>query len=205
MELIVKNVQSYPRPFALEPVAQRVRVMLGEKVLADTTAAVRTLETHHAPSYYLPRLEAAAGSYPNPSARFAALKDHLAIYAGQMAACFVGAVQVVPQPGGMVAGCLGVLPLGQAIGACVQARNCCTGPAAPSNDTVTAEVWVKAVAVVLNSSPSSTLPNPVSLTVRVAPSVWWRWVEMMLLRGPSKRMEKAGAMGHSFGLVTAMA
>ncbi len=113
--------------------------------------------------------------------------------------------QVVPQPGGMGAGCLGVLPLGQAIGACAQARNCCTGPAAPSNDTVTAEVWVKAVAVVLNSSPSSTLPNPVSLTVRVAPSVWWRWVEMMLLRGPSKRMEKAGAMGHSFGLVTAMA
>ena len=29
MELIVENVQSYPRPPALEPVAQRVRVVLG--------------------------------------------------------------------------------------------------------------------------------------------------------------------------------
>ncbi|MEO9574896.1 MAG: DUF427 domain-containing protein [Lentilitoribacter sp.] len=137
MELIVENVQSYPRPPALEPVTQRVRVMFGGEVIADTTAALRVLETHHAPSYYLPHsdvtadlspvagtsfcewkgratywtltaggmvAEAAAWSYPNPSARFAALKNHLAIYAGRMDACFVGAVQVLPQPGDFYGG-----------------------------------------------------------------------------------------------------
>ncbi|MEO0765011.1 MAG: DUF427 domain-containing protein [Pseudomonadota bacterium] len=137
MELMIENVQSYPRPPALEPVPQRVRVMLGGAVVVDTTAALRVLETHHAPSYYVPVSDvtaqltpvagtsfcewkgraaywtmtgggvvakAAAWSYPSPSDRFAALKDHLAMYAGQMDACFVGAVQVRPQPGDFYGG-----------------------------------------------------------------------------------------------------
>ena len=53
-DLIRENVQSYPRPPALEQVPQRIIIRLGGRVIADTTAAFRVLETHHAPSYYLP-------------------------------------------------------------------------------------------------------------------------------------------------------
>ncbi|MEO6299415.1 MAG: DUF427 domain-containing protein [Paracoccaceae bacterium] len=53
-DLPPENVQSYPRPPALEPVPQRIILRLGGVVIADTTRALRVLETHHAPSYYLP-------------------------------------------------------------------------------------------------------------------------------------------------------
>ncbi len=49
-----ENVQSYPRPPALQPVPQRILIRLGGFVVADTTRALRVLETHHAPTYYLP-------------------------------------------------------------------------------------------------------------------------------------------------------
>ncbi len=49
-----ENVQSYPRPPALEPVAQRIMIRLGGVLVAQSTRALRVLETHHAPSYYLP-------------------------------------------------------------------------------------------------------------------------------------------------------
>lgn len=49
-----ENVQSYPRPPALEPVPQQITIRLGGMLVAQTTRALRVLETHHAPSYYLP-------------------------------------------------------------------------------------------------------------------------------------------------------
>jgi uncharacterized protein (DUF427 family) len=49
-----ENVQSYPRPPALEPVPQRITIRLGGALVAETTRALRVLETHHAPTYYLP-------------------------------------------------------------------------------------------------------------------------------------------------------
>lgn len=49
-----ENVQSYPRPPRLDPVPQRIIIRLGATLVADTTRAFRVLETHHAPTYYLP-------------------------------------------------------------------------------------------------------------------------------------------------------
>jgi uncharacterized protein (DUF427 family) len=49
-----ENVQSYPRPPVLEPVPQRITVRLGGVIVAETIRALRVLETHHAPTYYLP-------------------------------------------------------------------------------------------------------------------------------------------------------
>ncbi len=49
-----ENVQSYPRPPALEPAPQRIAVRFGGVLVAETTCALRVLETHHAPTYYLP-------------------------------------------------------------------------------------------------------------------------------------------------------
>jgi uncharacterized protein (DUF427 family) len=53
-EMLRENVQSYPRPPALEPVPQQITIRLGAALVAQTTGALRALETHHAPSYYLP-------------------------------------------------------------------------------------------------------------------------------------------------------
>ena len=50
------------------------------------------------------RSEDAGWSYPDPTAAFAALRDHVAVYAGPMDACFVGDERVTPQPGGFYGG-----------------------------------------------------------------------------------------------------
>ncbi|WP_299727210.1 DUF427 domain-containing protein [uncultured Tateyamaria sp.] len=80
MELLVENVQSYPRPPALEPVPQRVRVMLGGAVIADTTSALRVLETHHAPSYYLPRADVTCAIAPSAGSSFCEWKGRAAYW-----------------------------------------------------------------------------------------------------------------------------
>jgi uncharacterized protein (DUF427 family) len=55
-----ENVQDYPRPPALEPAGVRVQVVLGGETIVDTEDALRVLETHHAPTYYIPRAAIAA-------------------------------------------------------------------------------------------------------------------------------------------------
>lgn len=62
MELPRENVQDYPRPPRLEPVPQRLVVVLGGAVIADTMRGLRVLETHHAPTYYIPPEDVAAGA-----------------------------------------------------------------------------------------------------------------------------------------------
>ncbi|MGY6409481.1 MAG: DUF427 domain-containing protein [Alkalilacustris sp.] len=64
MDLPRENVQCYPRPPALEPVALRVRALLGGAVVVDTTACWRVCETHHAPTYYVPPGDVAARLVP---------------------------------------------------------------------------------------------------------------------------------------------
>ena len=55
MELKTEDVQSYPRPPVVEPVAQRIRIKHNDQWVVDTQQALRVLETHHAPTYYLPK------------------------------------------------------------------------------------------------------------------------------------------------------
>ena len=69
-ELPRENVQSYPRPPALEPVEWRVIVRLGGEVIADSTRAVRVLETHHAPTYYIPLEDVSAILIPASETSF---------------------------------------------------------------------------------------------------------------------------------------
>ena len=49
-----ESVWEYPRPPRVEDVPDRIRVVVGGAVLADSTAARRVLETAGAPVYYLP-------------------------------------------------------------------------------------------------------------------------------------------------------
>ena len=133
-----ESVWDYPRPPALVPSAEHVRVVLGGVVIADTRAALRILETSHPPTYYLPvadfrpgALRAASGGsfcewkgdasyvdllggdqvavragwyYPTPTADFAALVDHVAVYPGAVDACTVDGEVVRPQPGDFYGG-----------------------------------------------------------------------------------------------------
>ncbi len=65
-----ENVQSYPRPPLIEPVAQRLRVELDGAVVADTDAGWRICETHHAPTYYIPQADVVAELVPVPGRSF---------------------------------------------------------------------------------------------------------------------------------------
>lgn len=49
-----ESVWDYPRPPRVERSGRRVRVMVGGVVVADTTNAVRVLETSHPPVWYIP-------------------------------------------------------------------------------------------------------------------------------------------------------
>lgn len=49
-----ESVWDYPRPPRAEPVASTVRVVLGGVVVAESSRAIRVLETSHPPGYYLP-------------------------------------------------------------------------------------------------------------------------------------------------------
>lgn len=49
-----ESVWDYPRPPRLEPTDRRVRVEFGGEVIAETTRALRVLETSQPPAFYLP-------------------------------------------------------------------------------------------------------------------------------------------------------
>ena len=133
-----ESVWSYPRPAIAEAASAHIRVVLNDIDIADTKKAIRTLETSHPPTYYIPpsdiipdvliavdhtsfcewkgtacyfdvmvgaeRRERAAWSYPEPTASFMSLQDHIAFYPGAMDACYIDGERVRPQPGGFYGG-----------------------------------------------------------------------------------------------------
>jgi uncharacterized protein (DUF427 family) len=135
---LIENVWDYPRPPALQRETLPIRITFAGRLVAETKAALRVLETSHPPVYYLPpdsflpgvlipasgtsfcewkglarywsvrvdgRIAERVGwSYPDPTPNFAALQDHVAVYAGPMDECRVGEELAVPQPGGFYGG-----------------------------------------------------------------------------------------------------
>ncbi len=53
-DMDIESVWDYPRPPRVEPVPERIRVVVDGTVIADSTRAVRVLETSHPPTYYVP-------------------------------------------------------------------------------------------------------------------------------------------------------
>lgn len=49
-----ESVWNYPRPPALEPADRSARVVFNDTTIAETTDALRVLETSHPPVYYFP-------------------------------------------------------------------------------------------------------------------------------------------------------
>jgi uncharacterized protein (DUF427 family) len=56
-----ESVWDYPRPPRLDPCPERVVVRFGGVVIADTTAAIRVLETSQPPAFYLPPADVELG------------------------------------------------------------------------------------------------------------------------------------------------
>lgn len=52
-----ESVWEYPRPPRVEADPRRVTIELGGMVIADSTDALRVLETSHPPTYYIPRAD----------------------------------------------------------------------------------------------------------------------------------------------------
>jgi uncharacterized protein (DUF427 family) len=135
---VAESVWSYPRPPALGPCERRVRIELGGVTIADSSRALRVLETSHPPTIYVPPQDVAtaylapvartsfcefkgvasyfdlrvgdreerevAWAYPDPSERFVALRDHVAVYPGRMDACWLDDERVQAQPGDFYGG-----------------------------------------------------------------------------------------------------
>ena len=57
-----ESVWSYPRPAIAQATAAHIVIQLGGVVIADTRRAVRTLETSHPPSYYIPPADVLPGA-----------------------------------------------------------------------------------------------------------------------------------------------
>jgi uncharacterized protein (DUF427 family) len=52
-----ESVWDYPRPPAVVPCTQRIRVVHRGRTVADSVGAMRVLETSQPPAYYLPRAD----------------------------------------------------------------------------------------------------------------------------------------------------
>jgi uncharacterized protein (DUF427 family) len=56
-----ESAWAYPRPAIAEPCGARIVIRHRGRVVADTRAGVRTLETRHPPTYYIPPADIAPG------------------------------------------------------------------------------------------------------------------------------------------------
>ncbi len=56
-----ESVWTYPRPAIAQPTESHVLIVHEGVIVADTRSAVRTLETSHPPSYYIPQSDIAPG------------------------------------------------------------------------------------------------------------------------------------------------
>lgn len=56
-----ESVWDFPRPAIAEPSGAHILIEHGSAIVADTRASVRTLETSHPPTYYIPPADIAAG------------------------------------------------------------------------------------------------------------------------------------------------
>ena len=132
-EPAVESVWDYPRPPRVEQTRELVTVSLAGQPIAETTNALRVLETSHPPAYYIPftdiemsaltaspatswcefkgrahywdatGVRSVGWSYPQPSGGYELLGEHLAFYPGRVQAR-VDDEAVISQPGDFYGG-----------------------------------------------------------------------------------------------------
>ncbi len=98
-----ESVWDYPRPPAVEAVEDRITMTLGGVTIADSTRAVRVLETSHPPVYYVPRADFVAGAIePADGAsccEFKGRAGYLTLRAGDREAVRSAWFYATPSPG----------------------------------------------------------------------------------------------------------
>lgn len=98
-----ESVWDYPRPPRVEATDERIVIRFGGSVVAETTAALRVLETTHPPVYYLPRAAFADGVLePSAGSSFCEYKGaarYLSIRAGDALAEHAAWFYPSPSPG----------------------------------------------------------------------------------------------------------
>jgi uncharacterized protein (DUF427 family) len=100
---VVVRVWDYPRPPAVEPCRHRVRVELAGAVLADSTRALRVLETSHPPAIYVPAADVRGDLRPSDArstwCEFKGAARYLDAVAGDRRVTAVGWTYPDPSPG----------------------------------------------------------------------------------------------------------
>jgi len=98
-----ERVRDYPRPPRVEPVAQQVRVVFNGVTIADTTGAMRVLETFGAPVFYLPladvRVDALTETARNTVCEWKGTASYYSLRVGDREAANVGWAYHDPNPG----------------------------------------------------------------------------------------------------------
>ena len=128
-----ESVWDYPRPPLLAPDSRHILVRAGDKIVAESTSAVRVLETASPPTFYIPAndvalyllnpnerttrcewkgvareydmagIHGAAWSYFDTIEEFDSLNGYFGFYPSKLD-CFVDYEKVVPQTGGYYGG-----------------------------------------------------------------------------------------------------
>jgi uncharacterized protein (DUF427 family) len=88
-----ESVWDYPRPPRLEPVRQRLIVIFGRKLVADTTQGIRILETSHPPTYYFPPSHVAVEFFTRSSGtsfcEYKGVAEYFTLKVGERTSCRV--------------------------------------------------------------------------------------------------------------------
>jgi uncharacterized protein (DUF427 family) len=84
----VERVWNYPRPPAVVPCGRRVRIEVAGVVVAESTSALRVLETSHPPTIYIPPADIRTDLLTESSARqtfceFKGIADYLDLMVGE--------------------------------------------------------------------------------------------------------------------------
>ena len=75
-----ESVWDYPRPPRVEPCARRVRVVHEGLTVADSTAALRVLETSHPPGIYVPPADVLVPLEASPTTTWCEFKGRAAYW-----------------------------------------------------------------------------------------------------------------------------
>ncbi len=98
-----ESVWDYPRPPLVQATAKHIEVDFGGEIIAETTRALRVLETSHPPVYYIPLEDVVAGALaPSGRATYCEFKGEARYYdviAGDMRAADAAWIYAEPSPG----------------------------------------------------------------------------------------------------------
>ena len=98
-----ESVWDYPRPPRVESSTERIVVRLGGVAIADTTSAVRVLETSHPPVYYIPGADFVPGALTPTSGssmcEFKGRASYFDVHGGDTTVPRAGWTYPTPEPG----------------------------------------------------------------------------------------------------------